>query len=58
MRKHYLVDEAPSKQDQQIAALGADLYPLNDQDEDEPIWGSDPFSIIAHREELGLSNDD
>ena len=55
-RMRPLIDEQ-TKQSVQCQQLGADLYPEHEDDE-EPTWGSDPFSIIAHREELGLSNDD
>lgn len=42
---------------QQLLEAGAfDTY--DDQDDSEPTWGTDPFCIIAHREEQGLSNDD
>lgn len=41
----------PSHQDLQCEALGAGLY-LDDQDDaDEPSFGSDPFDILMHKQE-------
>lgn len=56
MRIRPLLDEQ-SKQANQCRELGADLY-LNEETEDEADcdevgWGSDPFDILAHREEQG-----
>lgn len=53
-----LIDETPTRQDQQIADLGGDLYLDHQDDDEEPSYGSDPFDIISHREELGQSLDD
>ena len=56
-----LHDEFSTRQEQQIADLGADLYNLHDDgdiDADEPAYGADPFDIVAHREELGYELDD
>jgi hypothetical protein len=54
-----LHDEAPTKQSQQCEAVGADLYPPEDdgENESEPAFGADPFDILAYREEQGLFTD-
>lgn len=46
-----LSDEADTKQVQQCRELGADLYVDDDQDDDEPGYGADPFDILAHKQE-------
>jgi hypothetical protein len=59
-RRIALIDEVPTRQEQHLAQVGADLYVEveSDCDEEEPSYGADPFDIVAHREELGLLNDD
>lgn len=64
MRRIALHDESPTRQDQQIADLGGDLYPGSETDEtdaeslEELAFGADPFEIIARREELRLDLED
>ncbi len=53
MARHrvHLIDESPTRQEQQIASLGGDLYDLPDEPLDEPVFGADPLDILIHREE-------
>lgn len=58
MRIRLLVDEIPTKQDALSTALidiGADISIDTEADEDI-AWGSDPFDILLHKEQVG--NDD
>ena len=55
MTRHriHLIDESPTRQEQQIASLGGDLYDPPDEPLDEPVFGADPLDILIHREEEG-----
>lgn len=56
-RRIALIDEVATRQDQQVQALPEfyiELDSNDDDDETEPGYGSDPFDIVAHREEQGL----
>ena len=55
-----LIDEPASRQDQQIADLGGDLYvdQAPQEEDEEPSWGADPCNILMFREENGYSLDD
>lgn len=57
-RKLLLVDEIPTRQDAHCACLsimGADIVVDDEptEDDEEPAWGSNPFDILAHKEETG-----
>ena len=55
MARHriHLIDESPTRQEQQIASLGGDLYDPPDEPADEPAYGADPLTILLAREEEG-----
>lgn len=55
MRLRPLEDEQPTKQDVHLRSLG-DFYTDADEGQDadgDLPFGSDPFDILAHREEQG-----
>lgn len=64
MRRIALHDEPPTRQEQQIADLGGDLYSDGVTDGadaellEEPAFGADPFEIVSRREELRLDLED
>lgn len=60
MRTRLLVDEIPNHQHSQLThlvELGA-IVPDVEAEDEEVAWGSDPFDIVAHREAMGLTDDD
>jgi len=60
MRIRLLQYELPTRQAQHLdvlKAVGADISTDDTDNDEEVAWGSDPFDIIAHREELGQIND-
>jgi hypothetical protein len=50
-RRIALIDEAPTKQERQCESVGADVELDSEFDETDIEWGSDPFDILAHKEE-------
>jgi len=58
MRTRLLIDEIATRQDVQCQQLNADNLVDEDEDVESIAWGADPFNIIAHREEHGLTNHD
>lgn len=46
-----LIDEYACNQDRQLSVLSPDLSADELDQDDEPTWGSDPFTILAKLEE-------
>lgn len=58
MTPRRLHDERPSRQERECADLGVDNLHDDREPAEDIAWGSDPFDILAHRESLGLFDEE